>query len=979
MSNYDVNIQINGSLDVVQTKKNINEGIKKVENELKAINFKVLDEKTAAQTYTRLTDISKITNKLKNEYKSFGDVTVKTFKDSEGAITRFDAEIKNSIGIVAKLRYELGAKKGTFNLINSEQVDRTMQKTKELSQQIELFKKKLATGQKQQDPFMAKGALTRLVGQINELSPTTANATHKMKQLQIEYTKLQNAAKMKFESVSKLFKDIGDANRQITILTAKMDSAKRAGETATELQLKNQLRQQELNLVSLKAERTKAIRGIGKEIVNNMEIQVRLQRTITEGKNKSALAGAKSIDAESKNKITESKNAYKELTNAVTKLFALEKEMISLKQSGNNNAILAQKQRIQLAQKEVSILTADIGTKKLTSKERELALAKQLSELTNKNTMLELKSVDIQDNINAKLKIQVDAFKKMTMYKIEMANKAGALKLINPEDQKNLIHMYTQMKNLTPTTMDVKNKMKELGFEINLILQKTKELASESKAKHATLASLYSQEEQSLKKIHALELAINKAKVTHTNESPIYKGLLAEKEAEVKVQQRITQAIITTNQALNKLNVATQAQKDNMARREAQTVTAGAKEKENINAITHQYNQLTQAVSNFGASKLKAHVKDIEYKDSSGKDQIKTYQQLLDQIKNFNIANDGAGKGIKRLSAELSEFKGVASAAYNEATLKARELRRVQELGTAKMRLPVDAATGLGAIKEADMIKYVTQLYGKKAQIVKSSYEQLDKYGQNISRVSVKVQEGAKAFRVYEVAATAAGKSVHAVSGQLQHTSAKDLSLFGQFQVAMERFPIWIAASTAFMQTVNAIKGSIKYIFEMDTALVELSKVTDLSTAKLSMMKDVAVELGQALGHSSVEIMKSMAEFGRVNKNTEDIIRLSKVATVASNVTTMSAQAAASAMNSAMISFRINAKDSMSILDGWNEIQNNFRTTAEDLAAGIEKVGVIARQSGTSIHELEGYITAINSAMGLSGAESGTAYFHYLG
>lgn len=46
---------------------------------------------------------------------------------------------------------------------------------------------------------------------------------------------------------------------------------------------------------------------------------------------------------------------------------------------------------------------------------------------------------------------------------------------------------------------------------------------------------------------------------------------------------------------------------------------------------------------------------------------------------------------------------------------------------------------------------------------------------------------------------------------------------------------------------------------------------------------------------------------------------------MASNVSTMSAESAAKSLNSAMISFKYNAKDSMMILDTWNEIQNNFR------------------------------------------------------
>jgi TP901 family phage tail tape measure protein len=119
--------------------------------------------------------------------------------------------------------------------------------------------------------------------------------------------------------------------------------------------------------------------------------------------------------------------------------------------------------------------------------------------------------------------------------------------------------------------------------------------------------------------------------------------------------------------------------------------------------------------------------------------------------------------------------------------------------------------------------------------------------------------------------------------------------------------------------------------------------------------------------------MKSMAEFGRITKNPEEIIALSRTAVMASNVTSMTADVAAKSLSSAMISFKINAKDSMKVLDQWNELQNNFRVSAEDLAGSIGVVGSAAKQAGVSIQELEGYTTAIVSATGVTGDEAGTA------
>ena len=49
------------------------------------------------------------------------------------------------------------------------------------------------------------------------------------------------------------------------------------------------------------------------------------------------------------------------------------------------------------------------------------------------------------------------------------------------------------------------------------------------------------------------------------------------------------------------------------------------------------------------------------------------------------------------------------------------------------------------------------------------------------------------------------------------------------------------------------------------------------------------------------------------------------------------------------------------------DCQNNFRTSAEDLADSIGKVGAAAKLSGVSIQELEGYTTAIVSSTGISG------------
>lgn len=178
---------------------------------------------------------------------------------------------------------------------------------------------------------------------------------------------------------------------------------------------------------------------------------------------------------------------------------------------------------------------------------------------------------------------------------------------------------------------------------------------------------------------------------------------------------------------------------------------------------------------------------------------------------------------------------------------------------------------------------------------------------------------------------------------------------------------VWIGVSTIVMGVINVFRDAVTYVKEMDKALTDLSKVVNFSTEELDGMKDSAIELGRELGKSGVEIMKAFAEFGRLRKVKEEIVELSKSAILFSNVTELTADSAAKAINTTMLAFKMNIDEATGIVDKFNQLQNNYRISATDLADSIGIVGVAAQQAGLKIDELNGYVTAIAGATGLSG------------
>lgn len=293
------------------------------------------------------------------------------------------------------------------------------------------------------------------------------------------------------------------------------------------------------------------------------------------------------------------------------------------------------------------------------------------------------------------------------------------------------------------------------------------------------------------------------------------------------------------------------------------------------------------------------------------------------------------------------------------------EQKRVSTLGTRTV--------STYSAQEKDLRAMATQFAGTQEIISTKFIPTVDRAGNTINKLQYTVRSGAQELKSYTLSADETTQAIYQLEGATRQASGKDMGFLGQLGVAFERFPIWIAASTAVMGTIHQFQQGVTYIKDMDTAMTELNKVVDFSKEQMEGMRKSALDLGTALGHSSVDVMKSMAEFGRVTKNMTEIQELAKTATMASNVTSLSAQDAAKALNSTIISFGMSAKDSMKILDQWNEIQNNFRTSAEDLAGAIGTVGAAAKLTGTSLTSLEGYVTAIVSATGISGDEAGTA------
>jgi TP901 family phage tail tape measure protein len=988
MGTRDIQISISGTLDVVKTKKEINDKLKTIQTELPKINLDLFKDEKGNNKIIK--DLESAVSMLKKEYASYGDMVVKTSRNNTGALTGFEIEIKNAIGIITKLKYaydSLGKKGGMVSLLNINDINKEQQAVRELQNKIDIFK---TTMQQKTAPFANVAELKEINEKINQLNPNTYNVIHVMKQLALAFKEVQAAGQLKFDSIKTVYADITRANESITKLTAQMNQAQMGGKTAAADQLQVQLTAERVKLKDLETKQAIVLAGFTQEQIKGLQQEIQLQETLTREKQKANLASAKGKDTEAKVQITEATKAYKEYQNAIAKLYSLKNEMAKKDTVYDANTLQAQKERLRLAAQEVAVKREAITSGGFKSQENELQVTKQLIDAKAKLNVEQNKYLDSQIKSDNATKNQLAAFQQTQLNKLTQLQKTPAGALV---DTKALEELKAGISKIDPMAMNLKQKMLSAKIAVSELIAETKLLETNTRKSDNELIKLFSQLDASYARISNAQKQLA---LTAPN-TQSYKAIENSLMQEISLYDSLKSKINAIADSVKKTELAEAsilAQKKSALQLETEL----AKASDNEYKIQLQKLKIFKELFAFESSKINAAKRNpipepiipkeilvgatkqmetlaeatrrVEKEFAIAKAEGIKFGQAIDKLRTEILSIDTSAAGAaNKLALLQSRFKSMTMIANEEVQSLERvrnEIIRVQNLGQKSDKIKYSG------YQIEDLKRYANEL-NKTGQVINPVIGHIDRLGNIQSQVTVKIKEGAKAYREYKITTDALSKSVYVLQGELKHVSAKDLGMMGQFEVAMQRFPIWMAATTVYMQMVTAIRDSVKYIFEMDAALIELAKVTSLSTEKLETMKNAAVNLGIELGHSSVDVMKSMAEFGRVSKNPEDILRLAEVATIAGNVTTMTAQTAAQSMNTAMIAFKINAKDSMDILDSWNEIQNNFRTTAEDLAEGIGKVGAVARQSGTSIQELEGYITAINSATGISGSEAGTA------
>lgn len=167
-------------------------------------------------------------------------------------------------------------------------------------------------------------------------------------------------------------------------------------------------------------------------------------------------------------------------------------------------------------------------------------------------------------------------------------------------------------------------------------------------------------------------------------------------------------------------------------------------------------------------------------------------------------------------------------------------------------------------------------------------------------------------------------------------------------------------------QVINAFQQGLRQVYQnvvdIDSAMTELKKVTDETSARYSQFMENAGTRAKDLGTSITNVINSTADFARLGYNIDEAEKVSDAALMLKNVGDgiSSIDDASSMVISSMQAFGIETKDVMRIVNEYNTAGNKFAISADGVGQAINRSGAALKSANNTLEESIALATAMN-------------------
>lgn len=352
-----------------------------------------------------------------------------------------------------------------------------------------------------------------------------------------------------------------------------------------------------------------------------------------------------------------------------------------------------------------------------------------------------------------------------------------------------------------------------------------------------------------------------------------------------------------------------------------------------------------------------------------------------------------SGKGMIKSDIETDKDKGTTS--FNDISADyekyLEKLNVIKQQGTAASQLEIEALKQQGVQIQRNITLTQEYIANEKRSANEQQKAETNAIQMAQKTVSLKSQiqryilSNTKAYRNYNNALNGFIKTLddpnindekyRDVKRQFEEVkiSARDAGLAGNtffdtLKKGWEKFGGWSLVTKSMTAAWRIIKDMVTATKELDAAMTELRKVTDLSEASYRKYLNTAKEMSKEVGASLADTVNATADFSRLGYDIAEASALAEAALVYKNVgdgIDDIAEASESLISTikAFEQFGVTANNAMNIVDKFNEVGNNFAISSEGIGVALQKSASSLAAANNSLEQSIALITAGNAVI----------------
>ena len=543
------------------------------------------------------------------------------------------------------------------------------------------------------------------------------------------------------------------------------------------------------------------------------------------------------------------------------------------------------------------------------------------------------------------------------------------------------IEKQLQLQNLKDTDLDsdVDDLRKELDWHYRIT-----EARQEDKKITEDIASLERNREQSLREQERLINAMAKGR-----ESSEVKRLAQEEKEAIAQQQAINRSIEENYRQQIANENRTQQQRDDFNRRNLNAIDLEILQREEqgkyFSALLQEQMRLEsenqKQRDNFNKRNLNAIDLEIKRREESGKQfsvllqeqmqqeqqqylqqeeiqyRIDTKQYELDIAKVENRINalKKTTKDVVVSSDELRRVYGeLQNSSGDKRIEKEREFlvllkRTTNELGIAQSQ----AKEYIDEFKKTNLSNDIRNWLENNTAATREAKAVLESYLNEVNSGNI------TPFREKEIRT-----GLKTIEADMRSLGRLGKSLPDTIISGAKSFLEWTVASVSIMEIIGLLKQVAENVYEIDTAMIELNKVSNESIERMNQSLNTSIKTAKEYGASVQDVINATSDWKRLGYSLDDSEYLAQVATVYKNVGDgIDMDTASKSLTSTLQGFGLQVKDAMNIVDQFNEVANNFPIDTAGIGEALQRSAASFNAANTDLSKSIALIATTNSVV----------------